>query len=184
MHNTFPLVDLEFGLSQLSGKRDLLITLLGKFTDEYRDFEARIAPLLESDKTAAKQQVHTLKGVSGNLGLKALHEAAKDLEGDLMQDAQVDASYAAFLGALADTYAEIDRLSQPEEQTEEAATTASAEMQHDPAPLLAALERNEYIPPGKLDTLMSNIQCDDATRTSIIDAINDLDYSKAISLLR
>lgn len=184
MQSTAPLVDLEFGLSQLSGKRDLLISLLGKFMDEYSEFETRLAPLMGSDTVAAKQQVHTLKGVSGNLGLKALHDAAKALEGDIIQEASTDASYRALVETLQATNAVIRQLSEPQREDTVSDAPPAAARQHNPAPLLEALERNEYIPPDKLNTLMDNIQCDEATRASIVDAINDLDYAKAISLLR
>ena len=42
MDQSTTVLDIDFGMSQLSGNKKLLFTLLGKFTDEYRSLDADI----------------------------------------------------------------------------------------------------------------------------------------------
>jgi len=77
MDQSTTVVDIDFGMSQLSGNKKLLFTLLGKFTDEYRSLDADLqAHVAKGDFNKAYSIVHTLKGVTGNLGLFALHNAS------------------------------------------------------------------------------------------------------------
>ncbi len=50
MDQSTTVVDIDFGMSQLSGNKKLLFTLLGKFTDEYRSLDADL-PYLVSLRT-------------------------------------------------------------------------------------------------------------------------------------
>lgn len=64
--------DLAYALTIVSGKKELLDTLLGKFLVQLEGEFADIPKRIESNDPTAASLVHALKGVSGNLGAKAL----------------------------------------------------------------------------------------------------------------
>ena len=76
--------DTQFAINQFSGNKFLLVQILEKFIKEYQYFDTLITEQLQQeDLQSVKKQLHTLKGVSGNLGMKALHQASKNFEESL-----------------------------------------------------------------------------------------------------
>ena len=69
-------IDTRSGLSRVMGDRELYKRLLVDFTDKYRGL--KIAPGQEE----FERTVHTLKGLSANLGAESLSRACKKLEDD------------------------------------------------------------------------------------------------------
>lgn len=70
-----PGVDWQSGLKRLMGNEQLYRKLLAKFADQYEGAGARIRDVLAAgDRSAAHMELHTLKGVSGNLSLAPLAE--------------------------------------------------------------------------------------------------------------
>ena len=90
MNQSTTVLDIDFGMSQLSGNRELLFKLLRKFANEYRTLDADLQALVAKHAfNDAYSLVHTLKGVTGNLGLFALHEASKPIESGFRNEQQV-----------------------------------------------------------------------------------------------
>ena len=169
MDQSTTVVDIDFGMSQLSGNKKLLFTLLGKFTDEYRSLDADLqAHVAKGDFNEAYSLVHTLKGVTGNLGLFALHNASKPVESGFRNDKRVAEQYPAFIAVLDETIAAVDAL------IKEPEVTASA-----PAPAKAS----EFIAQDKLDEWLDALALPQEKRSAIIDAVDELDYEEAISEL-
>ena len=187
--NTPIVLDVEFGISQLSGNKGLLLTLLRKFVDEYRQTQQKLSALIEASAWEdARVLVHTLKGVAGNLGCVALHASCKALEGDIKEQQRLPANFPHFVDILNETIATIDALSseqqlsdaaasvqqvQPEQQDSEASKTA----------ILSALQANEFIPPEKLDEWLNQISDDAGAKSAIQEAVDELDYGIAIDLV-
>lgn len=74
-------VDMEDGLSRLRGNRELFDELLQKFSDRNVLFVSKLRDdFLAGDLELVKRRIHTLKGISGNLGMKRLHQACKNAE--------------------------------------------------------------------------------------------------------
>lgn len=73
-------VDAEFGLKVCMGNESLFRRLLTKFTPKHQDFEQRFRASLDQDMQVAADVAHSLKGTAGNLGMKALYDAAFALE--------------------------------------------------------------------------------------------------------
>lgn len=180
MYQDKSLLDLEFGLSQLSGNRELLVDLLSKFEAEYRDAHQKLFTMLQnSEQSAAKIMVHTIKGVAVNLGMNALHLICKDLEQSILADS-VDASQQdEFARILSRTFETIRTLSS--NNTEALADSMPAEdLKTD---LSDALQKNQYIPADKLDSMLVGIQLDADSKSKVSEAINDLDYAAALNIL-
>jgi len=78
---SLPGIDTQAGLATTMNNMKLYRKLLGKFRDSQQDFEAQFrAAQADDDPIAPERTAHTLKGVAGNIGAKAVQEAAKELE--------------------------------------------------------------------------------------------------------
>jgi HPt (histidine-containing phosphotransfer) domain-containing protein len=76
-----PGIDMDAGLKVVMGNRGLFRKLLQEFSQDYKSSAAVLRQSLEDgDLKEAGRLVHTLKGVSANIGARELHEAAKALE--------------------------------------------------------------------------------------------------------
>lgn len=189
MDKSTTLVDLEFGMSQLSGNKKLLFTLLGKFTDEYRLLDANLQALMEKEQyDDAYSLMHTLKGVTGNLGLFALHNDSKQIESAIRNEQQLPGNYPQFVVLLNDTVAEVDSLT-AEPAASEAQTNAtnnvtnSAAAERAEKQLVAALKASEFISQTTLDEWLNAMNLSDEKREAIIEAVDELDYEEALATL-
>lgn len=190
MDKSTTLVDIEFGLSQLSGNKNLLFTLLGKFTDEYRTLDTDLQGLVENQQyDDAYSLIHTLKGVTGNLGLFALHNASKPVEMAIRNDKELPDDYSSFVVLLNETVSHIDTL------TAESTSDNSANAKASNAPvnsaaaerarkqLTSALKASEFISQCALEEWLSAMGIENEKREAIIDAVDELDYEEALSEL-
>jgi HPt (histidine-containing phosphotransfer) domain-containing protein len=83
-------MDVEAGLKRVGGSEALYIKLLNKYvTGEY--FSALAEKIGEGDLEGATGAAHTLKGVSANLSLTAVNEAALAVEQALKNGEDVSA---------------------------------------------------------------------------------------------
>ena len=181
MTQAITLIDLEFGISQLSGNKALLLTLLGKFSDEYRQTDDKMQEYFsQRDFTAARTHIHTLKGVAGNLGLSALFHASKALDEALKQADDVPEQYPAFVVILSDTLDAIARVSDSETTTNSPSGETDIAAK---AALINALKANEFIPQTQLDDWLNAIYSDASVRETVRGHIDELDYQSALTVL-
>ncbi|MTW21013.1 PAS domain S-box protein [Allochromatium palmeri] len=76
-----PGIDLRQGLASLRGSQEKYLKLIGRFIGSHADDPKRLAEALASrDGEGLARLAHSLKGVSGTLGLVAIAEQAKALE--------------------------------------------------------------------------------------------------------
>lgn len=82
MESTFDFIeDFATVMERLGGNRDLLVKLLGKFHANYAATRAELVGLLErGERDDAYRLVHSIKGVSANLGFGRLYRFAISLE--------------------------------------------------------------------------------------------------------
>jgi len=71
----FDYLDTRLGLSHLSGNTKLFLKILNNFVEDYKDFE--LGNLADE---SFKRAVHTLKGLSANIGATSLNNVVKELE--------------------------------------------------------------------------------------------------------
>ncbi len=90
-------IDTKEGLGRVSGNRKLFRELLVKFNRDFGNSAGELRDLLEKgDLATAERLAHTVKGVSGNIGARKLHERATALD-DVLK-AEREHEYADFLG--------------------------------------------------------------------------------------
>ncbi len=78
---SLPGIDIADGLARMSNNSNFFQSILLKFTDGQSGIVQQVrSTLAAGDSETAHRLAHTLKGVSGNIGAKALAEVAKRLE--------------------------------------------------------------------------------------------------------
>ncbi|TPV61838.1 Hpt domain-containing protein [Aestuariibacter sp. GS-14] len=172
-------INFEFGLKQLNGNIALLYRLLRKFADEYRDIDTRLTALLEQqDFAGAEILVHTLKGVSGNLGCNAVFDASKIVNQQIKSLESNSDDLTVLFTQVNATVAIIDAL-----PTEGDASGASATPQSDSKAavklLMQALTNHEFISTDKLNGWFDAMGATPMQRQQIGSAIDELDYDTA-----
>ena len=74
-------IDVEDGLKRVGGKMRSYLDLLQRFVTGHGNADEEIRGVLKNNDTeTAGRLVHTVKGVSGNIGAVELHKASKSLE--------------------------------------------------------------------------------------------------------
>lgn len=98
MHNvshslpkSLPGIQVEFALKQCLGKPDLLVTLLGKFWDDYKDTPTKLDSN-SLDSIATEKLLHDLQGAAFNLGLSDLGDASQRLRDSLGKNQSLNGS--------------------------------------------------------------------------------------------
>lgn len=182
------IIDFGFGLSQLSGSEDLLITLLGKIKKEYAECDQTLETLFEhSDWEAAKILAHTLKGVSGNLGCIALHNASKSLDDSLKHENKKPDKFDVFCSVLHATMKQITLVEQAGTVADIAKSNASSDSNYNSPEakqsLIDLLNENAFISPEVLDEYLQKIELPKEEKAQIEQSINLLNYHQAIQLL-
>lgn len=79
-------IDLEFGLKVVGGNEKLYNKLLIKFNQMYQNFYAGFSSACINDLELARREIHTLKGVAGNIGAMELYNLADKYVGLLNKD--------------------------------------------------------------------------------------------------
>ncbi len=183
MDQSATVLDIEFGMSQLSGNKTLLLTLLNKFSDEYRGLDDDLQSFMKtSEFDKAYSLVHTLKGVTGNLGLFALHNASKAVESSVRNEKTLPSGYPEFIALLNETLAAIAALSSDAVKEEKPAVDSAVASQAK-AQLIAALRASEFISQSKLDEWRDALALPADTRQAVEDAVDELDYEEDIEHL-
>lgn len=177
------LLNLEFGLSQLSGNRDLLFKMFDRFSQDYCSISDELSGLItDCNYTEIRHKVHTIKGVSGNLGLNALYHVSKEFEDAAKTyDPDIIRFLEPFCTTLKDTLQEIENAKNgvsSDSGNDNNTNTAEGIIE-----LKRLLEQNEFISANKLNELLSKAGLDSGKKDKISQAINDLDYPTALSLL-
>ncbi len=107
MGGTSAVLDIRDGLARVGGMEDLYVELLERFREELPRGLAELDALTPPDRI---RRVHSVRGVAGTVGARALFEAATVLERALRQEAATAAhpeASAAFAQALTVTVAAI-----------------------------------------------------------------------------
>ncbi|CAK0743918.1 two-component system, sensor histidine kinase and response regulator [Gammaproteobacteria bacterium] len=89
-HN-IPGVDMNSALSRVMGNQDLLMELLFDFNRDYATTAKDVRNFLtKGESEHARRLLHQIKGVSGNIGVNAVHEAARTLEQAIKEEREND----------------------------------------------------------------------------------------------
>lgn len=77
-------VDIEYALSTMNNLEFILVKLYKEFLKNNENLIEELEKLFDTDIKEAKRHVHSLKGISTNLGSKKMYEVSKNFEEALM----------------------------------------------------------------------------------------------------
>lgn len=176
------IVDLEFGLRQLNGNRAVLVKLFTRFVQEYQFAESIIDDFIKAEQhQQQKDYIHTLKGVSGNLGLSALMNSCREYELFLRGEQASGKAADDFFLVLQQTIDTLkDEISNGQQVTDEKAQNpAEAKTK-----LLQHLQKNDLIAAPMLAKLIEQLCLSESTRKDLHRFISAFEYDKAITVLQ
>lgn len=174
----------EFGLNQLNQNHELLCRLLTKFIDDYQSAQSKLLDMLEQRQwDSAVLLIHTIKGISGNLGLEALYDASKALEEAAKAQTLTEQQLKDLGNLIAQTIKEVNHFI----NTEVAPQTVyelNANKADTVASLISVLEKNQFVPSDKLASYMQNIDISQSEKDDLLVYIQQLNYEDALDILR
>jgi HPt (histidine-containing phosphotransfer) domain-containing protein len=172
--------DSQFAINQFSGNKSLLVQILEKFINQYLHFDTLLTGhLQQDDMVTAKQQIHTIKGISGNLGMQALHHACKELETGFV-DQTFENILENFLHIFKQTLISVQKYSEDNNPQANPKTSPKPDLKVE---LVGALKRNEFISESKMQHYSQSLNLSPEKQHELKQAIDDLDYTSAIELL-
>ncbi|WP_158969685.1 Hpt domain-containing protein [Paraglaciecola sp. L3A3] len=176
-----PIFDLDFALSQFSGNQTLLNKILDKFIEQNENYALELkANLLKDGITDTKRQVHTLKGVAGNLGFKALAAECYKIE-PLIDTSTDEAQLQPLLALLKTSINSAKEYCQPESsQTDTANSHVTSAKQQ----LIAALNSNEFLSDAKLTQYLTDLDLPADDSKKLAEFIDDFNYKSALLMLQ
>ena len=131
-------LDAQDGLARVAGNRNLYLKLLRQFVEQQGSAAGQIsAALAQGNAALAERIAHTLKGVAGNIGAKAVHASAGALE-KLVRDHAAAADVASALHLVAAALDPLTAQLQAALPSEEPTTSQQTAPQADPAQTGAA----------------------------------------------
>ncbi|SDT84384.1 response regulator [Desulfobacula phenolica] len=80
----FKYIDTQNGLDRMMGDVVLYTKILRSFAEDYDGIVSKLRTMISKDLDQAKRIIHTIKGLSGNIGAKMLHEIAIKLDENLV----------------------------------------------------------------------------------------------------
>jgi polar amino acid transport system substrate-binding protein len=139
-----PGIDMRWGLERIGGNRQLFLKLLSDFAANHRDAVEIIQQRLASgNREDARRELHTLKGVAGNIGARILHQEAGNLEQALLAnellDDELPQSFRDAFTSLFDGLAALHAVNQSQSTGDEDGETTTA--YGNPEELLNQLEQ-------------------------------------------
>ncbi|MCV2883107.1 Hpt domain-containing protein [Aestuariibacter sp. AA17] len=175
-YQSIPLIDLKFGISQLGGNEALYQSLLSRFVTEYESVPDKIkATLDKNDRESCRVQVHTLKGVAGNMGLSRLHKACTEAQSAIKNDDDMAEPVECVLNCF--------NLSVKAISEYQSTHSESSESQVHLTTLKQKLQNNEFVATEYVKVALSECQLSDSKKQELIQVISDLEYDKALNLL-
>lgn len=173
-------LDVTAGLTRSSGNPDLYKKLLHRFADTYRDTESVSKALQAPDITTRARNIHTLKGVAGNIGAIEIQQLSASLE----QDSENDILRQKLLDALGLLVNKVDDvLNQSKDKTQ-----ATSDTEYEPqtySKLHSAIEQSDTEAISIINQLQSGQQIGltNTQLTELTSALEEFDFERGLQIL-
>ena len=162
------------------GSKDLANDLLKKFASTYKDFAIELKDSLESEDF--KSNIHKLKGVSGNLALKALYSFSIDIEKEKLSIKREEL-LDDLIDELNEVISIIDNIKSIDK--EETIVYDLSEIIVNFKKTIEMLKDNKFLNSKSVDILSSQIKQikDNTFANEVREHLNSLEYDKTIIIL-
>ena len=101
-------IDYKYALDNLDGNEELYNKILIGFVEDYKDADEILMQLVQTDMKGAHRFIHTLKGISLNIGAKELSKRAYSLELAFSENRRDDEAIQVVLTELNEVLLELD----------------------------------------------------------------------------
>ncbi|MFI3158286.1 MAG: PAS domain S-box protein [Methylococcaceae bacterium] len=178
-----PGFNLQNLLTLLGHDQQLAVRLLLTFMENMKNLPDEIEAMVSAGNFAgAIEQVHKIKGASGNIGAVRLHAAAEALEAELKKE--LSATFSAFREAFKQTMSVIATLHQPEDPLPSTGGSIEA-LKLVAAELDRLLKEDDFISEALLNTFKPHLALDQLDLfTQLHKLIDNLRYDEARKILR
>ncbi len=184
-------LDMDTGVKRVGGNEVLYKKLLNDFSKEYSSVANELEKLIsQGDERYCQKIIHSLKGVSGNIGAMDLYNAVVEFEGAIKQQDSNDlnSTFTLFKDRLKSVIKEIDRIC-PEDVTETAKECAIDLTVEKIAPLikdaLTLIEKRSIDADKSINEIKESLMNTDLEKLGIEleEKINIYDFDGAKSIL-
>lgn len=113
----FEYINVHEALKLIGGYEDIYRKLVHAFIENQRDLIIRIEDRLEIDRPEVRRLVHSIKGISQNLGAKQLYEISAKFEEAIINeasDAILEGHFETFKDIFWKTYEELKLIDEEE----------------------------------------------------------------------
>jgi signal transduction histidine kinase/DNA-binding response OmpR family regulator/ligand-binding sensor domain-containing protein/HPt (histidine-containing phosphotransfer) domain-containing protein len=159
-------IDVSEGLRRINNNRKLYITLLKKFIKNYEGFIPELTAKLNKNQMAdAERMVHTLKGVSGNIGASKVFALNSQLNTKLKNndinnlDAEIG-ELEKLLTTLISQLKTLEILQEPVEGSKSTEETSSMKFKNELIALKILIQENDFDSLEKADELKARMPND------------------------
>jgi len=187
--NNFDLLGFDFqsAMALLGDNEELYITVLHRFLDQYNTVPNQLLSLsMLTDKEELQRIAHTIKGLAATIGANDLHVKAKATEYAIREGREprlltLSTELTECLKKIAEYFSHTGT-----NENSGSASSVDAEQKYSIAGLLNELDKGRFIPDQELQQFkpMLNSALDSNSLEKILEAIQTLDYSEAIQILR
>jgi PAS domain S-box-containing protein len=182
-------LDISAALKRLNGNYALLSRLLNDFVQEHEKTIEQLNVLLENQEfETAKKLLHSIKGVSANLGANSLSQSASQLEQQIKDEVALTA-LSLFSTTMVQTLTTIEEFKLNAKQSVMTLNSGSALPNQELLPLLEALrpylENSDLLPESFLEPLRA-VKSQEPIKTLLNKLWNQLDafdYNGALTTL-
>ena len=181
-----PLLDLAEGLRLVAGNADLQRRLLGRFVDEQAGAATAVQCALQGGDVAGAERIaHTLKGLAGNLGARALAQVAGEVEVQL-RAGQPPTALEHLHPVLAETVAAVAAALAATTASVTSTPTSSSEGQAGLEDLLAALRESDGGAVALLEAAQPALErrLGAAAHAALAAQVNGFEFEAALALLQ
>lgn len=103
-------IDVDLALRYLGGNKELYYKFINLFLSNYHDFVFKLDEYRKIDILEFRRNVHSLKGITTNLGAAFLYEECVILEKRVDEDCLDDEAYKRFVNAFNKAYNDLKRI--------------------------------------------------------------------------
>ncbi len=181
-------IDIDWGLKRVGGNRKLFAKLLCEFYQDHRlDMELLNKALFMPESDEAQRIIHTIKGVTGNIGAQKVPEICIALEQDILRSGDYEQNLTVFKDYFSALMNELSAFNKQHQGGEELQGTILTDTQlaQEIQQLYTLLQEGDAAALDSLQKIETNLEHLEKKKIEgLHEAIEDYDYDLALTHLK